>query len=73
MSEIKRAVICTRQSLDKDGDGAAVARQLEACEALCRSRGWHVVARESDNSVSAFSGRARPGYDRAVDAGVRRG
>jgi site-specific DNA recombinase len=61
-----RAVIYTRQSLDKDGSGDAVAHQLEACERLCAARDWEVVARESDNSISAFSGKPRPGYDRVV-------
>jgi site-specific DNA recombinase len=61
-----RAVIYTRQSLDRDGSGNAVARQLEACEKLCAARGWGVVARWTDNSVSAFSGKPRPGYDRAL-------
>jgi len=61
-----RAVIYTRQSLDRDGSGDAVARQLEACEKLCAARGWDVVARWTDNSVSAFSGKPRPGYDRAL-------
>ena len=62
----KRAAIYTRQSLDRNGDGLAVARQLADCEKLCATRGWQVVARESDNSVSAFAGKPRPGYDRIV-------
>jgi site-specific DNA recombinase len=61
-----RAVIYTRQSLDRDASGDAVARQLEACERLCAARGWEAVARFTDNSVSAFSGKPRPGYDRAL-------
>ena len=61
-----RAVIYTRQSLDRDGSGDAIARQLEACEKLCTARGWEAVARCTDNSVSAFSGKPRPGYDRAL-------
>src|SRR6266567_6872799 len=44
MTETKpRAVIYTRQSLDKNGDGAAVARQLADCERLAAGRKWTVI------------------------------
>lgn len=61
-----RAGIYTRQSLDKNGDGLAVARQLAENERLCEQRGWKVVARESDNDISGYSGKARPGYQRII-------
>ena len=51
-----------RQSLDRTGQGLAVERQREVCEALCAARGWEVVGSYADNSVSAYSGKARPAY-----------
>jgi DNA invertase Pin-like site-specific DNA recombinase len=49
-----------------------VSRQLEDCEKLAAVRGWEVVARYSDNDISAFRGRQRPGYDKLMAAAVRR-
>ncbi len=59
-----KAAIYTRQSLDRTGTGLAVARQLADCEKLCAARGWEIVARESDNDMSAYKGKTRPGYQR---------
>lgn len=63
---MKRAAIYTRQSLDKTGEGLAVARQLKASEQLCGTRGWEIVARLSDNDMSGYSGKPRPGYQQLV-------
>ncbi len=62
-----RAAIYLRISLDQTGEGLAVERQREDCEALALARGWRVVETYTDNSVSA-SKRAvrRPAYDRMV-------
>jgi site-specific DNA recombinase len=57
-----RAVIYTRISQDKAGDALGVARQREACEALCERNGWRVVARLEDNDQSAYSRKVRRGY-----------
>ncbi len=35
--------------------------------ALCNRRGWQVVEQVTDNDVSAFSGRFRPGYQRLLE------
>ena len=35
-------VIYVRQSLDRDGKGAAVDRQLKECRELCVANGWTV-------------------------------
>lgn len=64
----KRAIIYTRISLDPTGEGAGVARQEEAARQLAASRGWQVVAVHSDNSISAYSGKVRPGFERAMQA-----
>ena len=58
-----RAAIYTRISDDRDGLGLGVARQLEDCRDLVDREGWTVVGEYSDNDVSAFSGRKRPGWD----------
>ena len=58
-----RAAIYTRISDDRDGLGLGVARQLEDCRALVDREGWTLVGEFSDNDVSAFSGRRRPGWD----------
>jgi site-specific DNA recombinase len=71
-------VVYTRQSLDRTGDGLAVARQREDCLTLCRDRGWTVAEAITDNDVSASNGKPRPGFtrvlrmvdDRAVDVVV---
>ncbi len=40
-----------------------MSRQLEDCEKLAADRGWEVVARYTDNDISALKGQERPGYD----------
>lgn len=72
MTQGTRAVIYCRQSLDMTGQGAAVARQEEACRGLATARGWDVVSVQVDNSVSASTGRSRPAWD-AVLGMVERG
>lgn len=59
----KRAVIYTRVSLDKTGDQASTQRQEQACRALIESRGWQLVGVKTDNSISAWSGKQRDGWD----------
>lgn len=63
-----RAAIYTRISLDRYADdparaGAGVTRQREDCEKLCADRGWQPATVYTDNDVSAYSGRRRPGYE----------
>lgn len=65
---MRRAVLYARQSLDKTGEGLAVARQLEDCRALAARNGWQAVGEYVDNDVSATSGRVRPEYRRMLDA-----
>lgn len=59
----KRAAIYTRISRDIDGGGLGVARQLEDGRALAARLGLVIAAEYSDNDISAFSGRKRPGYE----------
>lgn len=58
-----RCAIYARVSLDQTGEGLAVERQQDACRKLAEARGWEVVESYVDNSVSAFSGRRRPGFE----------
>ena len=66
-TKVQRAVIYTRQSKDAEGNGQAIARQLEACERLASRRGWTVVACFEDNDTSASNGKPRPGFQRVMD------
>jgi site-specific DNA recombinase len=57
-----RAAIYVRQSLDANGEGAAVARQEKECRTLAARRGWDVIKVYSDNDMSATNGKIRPGW-----------
>ncbi len=61
-----RAGVYARISSDRDGDGLAIGRQLEDCEALAVRRGWRVVDRYVDQDVSAYGGGLRPEYRRML-------
>ena len=63
-----QAVIYTRISRDRAGAGLGVERQRADCEALAERLGWDVLEVYSDNDISAYSGRKRPGYDAMLDA-----
>lgn len=64
-----KAAIYTRISLDKNGEGLGVARQLEECAALADRLGWEVVAHYDDNDTSAFNPRKRrPGYEALLES-----
>lgn len=62
-----RAVVYARQSLDRDGEGLAVARQVDACRELVERKGWTLVGEPFvDNDQSATTGR-RPRYEAMLD------
>lgn len=63
-----QAVIYTRISRDRAGAGLGVDRQRADCEALAERLGWDVLEVYSDNDISAYSGRKRPGYQAMLDA-----
>jgi site-specific DNA recombinase len=58
----RRAAIYTRISQDREGAGLGVERQEADCRALAERLGWTIVAVHSDNDLSAYSGKPRPGY-----------
>lgn len=63
-----RAATYCRISDDKAGQGLGVERQRQDCEQVVLSRGWAPVLALSDNDVSAYSGKPRPGYARLLEA-----
>lgn len=63
-----RAAVYLRQSLDRDGSGAAIDRQREDCLKLAAERGWDVVHEYVDNDVSASSRKPRPAYTQLLEA-----
>lgn len=65
---MKRAIVYVRASLDLTGEGRSVERQEEACRALCLARGWDVIGVEVDNSISAYGGKLRAGWQRVLAA-----
>lgn len=69
----RQAAIYVRISEDKTGAGLGIERQEADCRALAGRLGWDVVEPiYSDNDVSAYSGKPRPGY-RALLAALRAG
>ncbi len=63
-----RACIYARISLDKTGEELGVDRQLEDCRAMVDRLGWTLVETYIDNDISATTGKARPEYDRMLQA-----
>lgn len=66
MSTPQAAAVYARISLDQEGEGLGVKRQVEDCEALAASLGWTVAEVYTDNDASAFSGKKRPAYGRMM-------
>lgn len=62
-----RAIIYCRMSRDREGAGLGIERQREDCEALARQIDVEIFAVYSDNDLSAYSGKPRPGYQRLLD------
>ncbi len=63
----RRAVIYTRMSKDRAGAGLGVDRQRQDCDELADRLGWTIVDHHSDNDLSAYSGKPRPGYRALLD------
>jgi DNA invertase Pin-like site-specific DNA recombinase len=61
-----RAAIYARISDDKEGEGLGVERQIRDCLDLCERLGWTVKETYRDDSKSAYSGKARPAYERML-------
>ncbi len=65
---MQATVIYTRISKDREGAGLGVDRQRADCEELAQRLGWTVVATYTDNDLSAYSGKPRPGYEAMCQA-----
>jgi DNA invertase Pin-like site-specific DNA recombinase len=63
----RSAAIYCRISKDRAGAGLGVDRQRTDCEELAARLGWTVVAVHTDNDLSAYSGKRRPGYRALLD------
>jgi site-specific DNA recombinase len=63
-----RVGVYCRISDDRAGAGLGVQRQQADCRRLAALRGWSVVEVFSDNDLSAYFGKRRPGYRRLLDA-----
>ena len=61
-----RAAIYCRISADQSGDGEGVDRQEQACRELVEESGWDIAEIITDNDISAYSGKRRPGYERLL-------
>src|SRR6478735_9537105 len=66
-----RTAIYCRISEDREGAGLGVERQRVDCQRLAESRGWSVRAVFTDNDLSAYSGKPRPGYRAMLEAAER--
>ena len=63
---MKAAAIYARISNDPQGLRAGVERQQQDCRVHCEQRGWEVAGIYEDNDISAYSGKARPAYQRML-------
>lgn len=63
-----KAAIYARISKDREGAGLGVERQIEECTELASSIHATIVATYSDNDLSAYKGKHRPGYEALLDA-----
>ncbi|HKD98243.1 MAG TPA: recombinase family protein [Micromonosporaceae bacterium] len=63
----QKAAIYTRISRDREGGGLGVDRQESDCRELAERIGVEVVKVYSDNDLSAYSGKPRPGYLAMLD------
>lgn len=62
MTTTRRAIIYGRMSMDRTGAGLGIGRQVADARELSARLGWEVAAVRSDNDMSAYSGKPRPGY-----------
>jgi DNA invertase Pin-like site-specific DNA recombinase len=62
------AVVYTRISQDRNGEGAGVARQETDARALAKARGWTVTSVIVENDTSAAGKKIRPGFERLLQA-----
>nr|WP_176445463.1 recombinase family protein [Blastococcus mobilis] len=54
-------------SRDREGAGLGVDRQRQDCMDLAERLGWKIIGHHSDNDLSAYSAKPRPGYRALLD------
>ncbi|MEX5268894.1 recombinase family protein [Kocuria sabuli] len=59
---MRNAIIYARISQDRQGAGLGVDRQLVECQEYARAHDLRVIETLTDNDISAYSGKRRPGY-----------
>ena len=64
---MRRAAIYARISSDPRGERLGVGRQIADCERLAADLGWTIHDTYVDNDTSAWSGKARPEYQRLCE------
>ncbi|VXB92875.1 recombinase family protein [Nocardioides sp. AX2bis] len=67
MPERRAVAIYARISQDRDGQQLGVRRQLSDCRAEADRLGWTVAEEYVDDDISAYSGKARPAYQRMLE------
>jgi DNA invertase Pin-like site-specific DNA recombinase len=60
---LPQAAIYARISRDKEGAGLGVERQIDDCRELAAQHGYDDPIVITDNDISAYSGKRRPGYE----------
>jgi site-specific DNA recombinase len=63
-----KAVVYTRISQDRNGDGVGVARQEADARTLAKARGWKITSVIIENDTSAAGKKTRPGFERLLQA-----
>ena len=67
MKKPSAVAVYARISLDAEGTGLGVARQVADCRELAAREGWTIAEEYIDNDISAYSGKKRPAYQRMLD------
>jgi DNA invertase Pin-like site-specific DNA recombinase len=66
MAKRSAVAVYARISQDRSGEELGVRRQLADCRAEAERRGWTVAEEYVDDDLSAYSGKARPAYERML-------
>lgn len=66
MTNRQAVAVYARISRDPNGDMLGVTRQLEDCREKAERLGWVVAEEYVDDDTSAYSGKARPAYERML-------
>lgn len=68
MGPVRAAAIYARISLDSEGTGKGIDRQIEDCRKLAKQLKWPVADEYVDNDLSAsdYTNKPRPDYDRML-------